>query len=73
MAKRLSFLPVLCLAFLTPPSASAQLRGARVTLQTSTPLLVAPAVSAPSIAPSMNAVLSSPLAASAVLPAPAVV
>lgn len=73
MAKRLSFLPVLCLALLTPPFASAQLRGARVTLQTSTPRLGAPVFSAPPIAPSMNAVLSSPLSVSALTPAPVLV
>ncbi|MBI2788215.1 MAG: hypothetical protein HYX59_05980 [Elusimicrobia bacterium] len=71
MAKRLSFLPVLCLA-LVPSFASAQMRGARVGLQTSMPVLAAPAVSAPSIAPSLNAVLSTPLSAPAFTPAPAV-
>lgn len=72
MSKRLPFLSLLSLALLTPPFAAAQLRGARVTLQTSTPLLGAPAVSAPSIAPSLSvglSPLSSPLS---VIPAPAV-
>ncbi len=71
MAKRLSFLPVLCLS-LAPSFASAQLRGARVTLQTSTPLLAAPALSATSIAPSLSAGLSPMSAALSVIPAPTV-
>ncbi|MCR4296575.1 MAG: hypothetical protein NUW21_13655, partial [Elusimicrobia bacterium] len=72
MAKRLSFLPVLFLA-LAPSLVSAQLRGAKVTLQASTPLLAAPAVSAPSIAPSLNGGMSPLLAPMTVMQAPAVV
>jgi hypothetical protein len=71
MAKRLFFLPTLCLV-LAPSFASAQLRGARVALQTTLPTLAAPAVSAPSVAPSLNAGLSPLLAPLSIIPAPSV-
>lgn len=71
MAKRLAFLPVLCLAL----TAAAQTRSVRVTLQTSVPLAAAPGLSAPLAAPSLGAALTPALAPvlapAAVAPAPA--
>lgn len=70
MAKRLAFLPVLCLAL----TAGAQTRGVRVSLQTSAPLMAAPALSAPLSAPSLGAALTPALfpvlAPAAVAPSP---
>ncbi|MBI2386136.1 MAG: hypothetical protein HYV14_09000, partial [Elusimicrobia bacterium] len=79
MAKRLSFLPVLCLALMTPPFAAAQLRGARVTLQASLPAAGGLSAAAPSLpaatvspAPPALAVSLAPLAAPvSVVPVPA--